>query len=147
PLPFFIVGIYALARRSEGRRGLVLVAAIALATLASGLVYHRDLIGHPDAEAYLLPLVVGAVLVGATGASLLCERGSHRAFAPGLAFFLAISLLPTWPLPRLSQERLAETTATEFLQAMPPRGAGVIRSDHLLFPAWYAQAVEGTRPD
>ena len=162
-------GLWALWK-SDRRAG---VAALALlGTLSVGLVYYMNFkygfSQYPGEES--LPrevrerdyffigsfAVFGAFVALGFGALMrtivefLRDRGTGRSRWAAASPVLALALIPLFG-NRITASRADETLARDFahdiLQSVEPYGILITAGDNDTFPLWYAQEVEGIRPD
>jgi hypothetical protein len=128
-------------------RGMVAaVVLFGLFDVASGLAFQRKLVGLPDVEGYLLPALAAATVLGAVAIEALVA-GVPRVGAYGAALLAGAMLWYMGPPTWRSQHRFAQEVALALLDELPPRSAAILASDHILFPTWYLQRIEGARPD
>jgi hypothetical protein len=109
--------------------------------------------GGVESQVHLLTLYVAWALWAGVAAGALAtalwERFGARAgqaalLLPLLSFVLLFWHLPTWSLHR-DPGPLPEQARV--LATLPSGGLLLSDADELTFPLWYAQVVEGTRPD
>ncbi|HEX2570320.1 MAG TPA: DUF2723 domain-containing protein [Polyangia bacterium] len=159
--PLALLGLYALARLHDTRRAALLLTTAALASAAAPALVGFDA-ENPDAYGYLAPAVGLLASVAAAGGAALCGlvpvapatsppkpwRPALRLGLPG-ALALAVLLLGLQAAPRWSRTRCADTErhTHELLAEAPPRALLVSSYFQTVFALWYAQAVEGQRPD
>lgn len=141
-----LTGLILLSR--ENRTILVLSVPPAVLGALLALTY-----GGADSQVHLLPLYLGwALWAGAAGGHLvgaLYQRFGRKAA-------LATALLPLLALPLLLRGWLAWNlrdqigplpTLEETLDALPAGALLLSKADEQTFPLWYAQVVDGIRPD
>ncbi|HEX5633742.1 MAG TPA: DUF2723 domain-containing protein [Gemmatimonadales bacterium] len=99
-------------------------------------------------------LVFGLLVAGGLGAfmRLIADavKGEERRGWIAAAPVLLLGLVPLFG-NRLSASRAHETSARDFavdlLESVEPYGILIVAGDNDTFPLWYAQEVEGIRPD
>ncbi len=142
--PGLVISLLGLAELARMRPALfrVLLGYLVL-TLGFTLFYYAE-----NGQIYLLPAVILLALSLGLGAAHLA---SLRAGMP-VAIAAAI-LIPLWqgwvywPAMDLSSDRAAATYARETLSQAAPCGVLLTDRDEQTFVLWYAQTVEGLRPD
>lgn len=140
--PLAPVGLVILFRRRPWFAGGSVVFALVVLAYAAGY-------DVSDAFVYLLPgYLVLAVWIGA-GATFLLEIVRRRAI---LAYLVVLALVPLaiWEgfgAADASDSREVEELVDGTLGAVAPDAVILVRSDPYTFPLWYAQDVEGRRPD
>jgi hypothetical protein len=156
--------------KSDRRAGLAALAL--LGTLSVGLVYYMNFkYGYsqfPGEEALprevrerdyffigsfaifgsFVALGFGALMRAIVG--FLRDRGSSMSRWAAASPVLALALIPLLG-NRVTASRAHETLARDFahdiLQSVEPYGILITAGDNDTFPLWYAQEVEGIRPD
>jgi hypothetical protein len=139
-------GLFLLGRRD--RPTLLLLAFPAGLGLVLAITY-----GGAASEVHLLPLYVAWALAGGVAAGVLAAWLGRRfrrwgswamLLVPLLSVVLVILGWPQWarrddpgPLPQQAA----------VLAALPPGSLLLTDQDEQTFPLWYAQVVDGTRPD
>lgn len=146
-LPLLLIGTLGWLVGAELRRRLI-APALATAmgfgfTLSYGAIYNPSV---PDFSGYLLPalwlLPLGiAGWLGALGNTLGAGAAAALLAATGI-----LGAHPVWARTRHDLDMPREL-ARSWLESTPERGILLLRSDHLVFPTLYVQAVEGVRPD
>lgn len=159
--PLALLGLYVLARIRDTRRAALLLSTAALAAAAAPALVGFDA-ENPDAYGYLEPALGLLAAVAAAGGAALCglvpaappafrtrawQRGMCLALPSALT--LALLLLGLQAAPRWSRTRFADTERhTRALLAEAPARALLVSSYfQTVFALWYAQGVEGQRPD
>jgi hypothetical protein len=142
--PGFVLALLGLAELARVRPGFgrMLIGYLVL-TIAFTLMYNAK-----DGEVYLLPTAL--VLAPCLGLG-----AAHLAGSPGGRWLAlaAVVAIPLWQLATnwaemdLSADRTAITYARDTLSSAPRDGVVVLDQDEETFALWYAQAVEGLRPD
>jgi hypothetical protein len=146
-------GLAALVRTPSTRRvAAFLLVEIALGTAASALVGFDA--GNPDSHGYLACAMafVAVLAVALPAASWLTLRDRWPRTAGLLAAAFAIACVLWQGLRGVSRYSLARTYAADRVLAVavaesPPRALVVSNYFQTVFGLWYAQAVEGARPD
>ena len=149
-----LVGILALVGRRSWRTAWLLLATGGV-TLYARLTYSNG-----DIERYaLFPLAVLGILAG-LGAQVVLDRLAHalpalRRGVPGLrpgvaALAPAVLLLVPLALVPVNLDHVRPVSARCYVDAVEravPQGAYLVSWWSMSTPVWYAQAVEGARPD
>jgi hypothetical protein len=157
-----LAGLWALFKHDR-RAGLAAVAM--LATLTVGLVWYLNFRygfslypDRPELEtevrerdyfflcsfAFFGTLVAAGV--GAAARDLIARFHSRLAALPVFALAL-IPLLGNRITASRSHERIAHDFARDLLESVEPYGILITAGDNDTFPLWFAQEVEGIRPD
>jgi hypothetical protein len=98
----------------------------------------------PDYSGYLLP----SIWLIAIGSAVLLSRLKAPIALPLVAVLVVSPVLSNGHLtPDRSKNDLALSLARVWLESMPNNAILLAESDHLVFPAMYAQEVMGIRPD
>jgi hypothetical protein len=156
--PLAVGGLYVLARLRGTRRAALLLTTAALASAAApGLVgFDAE---NPDAYGYLEPVLgllaasaaagAAALLALVPAAPFLKERRNWRHRGLAGALVLALLVLGLEAAPRWSRNRFADTErhTRELLGEVPARSLLISSYFQTVFALWYAQGVEGQRPD
>lgn len=159
--PLALLGLYVLARIHDTRRAALLLATAALASAAAPALVGFDA-ENPDAYGYLEPALGLLAAVAAAGGAALCalvpvaspasmtHTGRHG-IRLGLssALVLALLLIGLQAAPRWSRTRCSDTErhTRALLAEVPARALLVSSYFQTVFALWYAQGVEGQRPD
>lgn len=164
-----LAGLWALWRRDR-RAGLA--AALLLGTLTVALVFYMNFKygfsqypGQPDLprevrerdyffmgsfSAFGVFVALGLAAVMEWIVELLRGRGDERRRWLAASPVLAVALIPLLG-NRVTASRAHETLARDFavdmLESVEPYGILITAGDNDTFPLWYAQEVEGVRPD
>jgi hypothetical protein len=157
-----LAGLWALFKHDR-RAGLAAIAM--LATLTVGLVWYLNFRygfslypDRPELEtevrerdyfflcsfAFFGTLVAAGV--GAAARDLIARFHSRLAALPVFALAL-IPLLGNRITASRSHERIAHDFARDLLESVEPYGILITAGDNDTFPLWFAQEVEGIRPD
>jgi hypothetical protein len=163
-----LVGLWSLWRRDR-RAGLA--AASLLGVLSVALVYYmnfkygfsqypdqpdlprevreRDYFFMGSFSAYGVFVALGLGALMRALAELFRGRLGERAWGVATPI-LALALIPLFGnriTASRADERLARDFAVDILQSVEPYGILITAGDNDTFPLWYAQEVEGVRPD
>lgn len=156
-LPLLVAG-WLLAALAGRRRPDLVIAPIVVAAASVWLIA-RYRVFHPDIADYVnyqaLALLWSAAGLGAALAPGAVRPGGRnpartRAAAVVTAACLAgLSLASPPPLGARTRHRdhVARELAEATLRSAPPGAVLVFAGDHVLWPVWYLQTVEGVRPD
>ncbi|MGC8958290.1 MAG: glycosyltransferase family 117 protein [Chloroflexia bacterium] len=141
-----LAGLFLLGRW-EGRT-LLLLFFPAVSGLLLALTY-----GGAGSEVHLLPLylawALGCGVTAGALAAFLRGRFGLRAASVALALPLLCFLLivPGWGRWSLRNDPGPLPEIRTILEGLPPDGLLLTAQDEQTFPLWYAQVVEGIRPD
>jgi hypothetical protein len=139
--------------RARSTRGLTLTvgAIIALGVLSrAALGFDWD---NPDARGYLLPAVLGGVVLATLGAAVVMETLAH-AGRSSWSMAVICAALPLWGLCTAAPERVvaaadrsADRWASVLAATPPPRAVVVTSYFETAFQLWALAVVDGARPD
>ncbi len=169
---FSALGLYGLWAlwKSDRRAGLAGLAL--LGTLSVGLVFYMNFkygysmypnepslprevrerdyffIGSFAIFGAFVALGLGAIMQAIANA--LRDRGSETSRWATASLVLPIALVPVagnWTTASRAHETMARDFAHDILESVEPYGILITAGDNDTFPLWYAQEVEGIRPD
>lgn len=141
-----LAGLFLLGRR-DGRTLLLLLFPASLGFLLA-ITY-----GGTGSEVHLLPLYLAWALGYGTTAGALAAflQGRFGLRAASLALLLPLLCLllivPGWGRWSLHDDSGPLPELRSILEHLPPDGLLLTEQDEQTFPLWYAQVVEGIRPD
>ena len=157
PLPILllsIIGVVGLWRRHKKTYSLFLgTAALGTALIWFLRVWAGDFdLRNPDIHGYIGGFIFVSIATAILGADYLVSLFSVAPrWATFLPLFIVIAVFGrpiflasnTWA----SSKDQSVETLNRHMDFVPPRSVIEVGSDHWVFPFWYRQGVEGTRPD
>lgn len=138
------------------RRDRILAGGLALATFLQ--ILFVLLYNIPDIEDYFLgiwatgflPLALGLWVVLNKGAAAFGYEADPNKQSRMLAFYavaLLVVVFSNWPVADRSNETIGRVWIERLLEALPENAVLLAHGDYDTYPMWYAQHVEGRRPD
>jgi hypothetical protein len=150
PLLGGIAGLIALWRRRP-RLGLAFSLVVVLHAAATIAYFNIPSDYFRPFDRHYLPVLVTFAVAIAVGSALLVRAATRSRLAPVAS--LAVLALPLvqlsagWTGHDASRRHFTRDFAGNLLHGLPPRTILFVAGDNDTYPLWYAQSVEGVRPD